>query len=137
MCGKKPVAGRSYARRGLAKSKGGVGRKVTGITKRRFCPNIQIVRIADEKGAIRRARICTKCLRTGLRKGSLRKAVRRSRAPKEIVAPPDAAMAQPLEAEPRPDTTDEPTGEADIEVPPEANAIDGGIDGGVDEAQSE
>ena len=133
MCGKKPVAGRSYARRGLAKSKGGVGRKITGITKRRFCPNIQVVRIADEKGAVRRARICTKCLRTGLRKGSLRKAIRKSRAPKETVAPPDAAMAPPLDMEPRTEVTDEPTAEAEIEVPPEANAIDGGLD----EAQGE
>ena len=38
------VRGRSIARRGLAKRKGGVGRKITGITKRTFKPNIQSVR---------------------------------------------------------------------------------------------
>ena len=32
--GKKTTVGRSYARRGLAKSKGGVGKKITGKTKR-------------------------------------------------------------------------------------------------------
>ncbi|PIQ88772.1 MAG: 50S ribosomal protein L28, partial [Candidatus Omnitrophica bacterium CG11_big_fil_rev_8_21_14_0_20_42_13] len=30
ICGKKPVAGRTIERRGLAKKKGGVGKKITG-----------------------------------------------------------------------------------------------------------
>ncbi len=100
-CGKKPVAGRSYARRGLAKKKGGVGKKITGITKRRFIPNIQVVRIRETNGTVRRAKLCTKCLRVGLRDGTLAKATRKPRAPKvapELVfvaatgslAPPDA-----------------------------------------------
>lgn len=37
---KKPVAGRSYALRGIAKKKKGIGIKVTGKTKRRFLPNL-------------------------------------------------------------------------------------------------
>lgn len=93
VCGKKPVAGRTYARRGLAKSKGGVGRKITGVTKRRFSPNIQIVRIVDEKGTVRRSRVCVKCLRTGLRKGTIRKAISRSRAPKEVAEPTSVTPA--------------------------------------------
>ena len=36
VCGKKPVLGNHYARRGKAKYLGGVGRKVRGISKRRF-----------------------------------------------------------------------------------------------------
>ena len=48
--GKRTVAGRSIARRGKAKRLGGVGRKVTGISKRKFKPNIQRVRaIIDGK----------------------------------------------------------------------------------------
>ena len=90
VCGKKPVAGRTYARRGLAKSKGGVGRKVTGITKRQFRPNIQRVRVVDQKGTVRRARVCAKCLKTGLRKGTITKAVRKPRPPKELAAPAKA-----------------------------------------------
>lgn len=38
--GKKPVRGNSYALRGIAKKKKGIGLKVTGITKRRFLPNL-------------------------------------------------------------------------------------------------
>ena len=38
--GKKPVAGNRYAIRGIAKKKKGIGLKVTGITKRRFLPNL-------------------------------------------------------------------------------------------------
>ena len=34
------MSGRSYALRGIAKKKKGVGLKVTGITKRRFMPNL-------------------------------------------------------------------------------------------------
>ena len=42
--GKKTRAGRKYSRRGKAKYLGGVGRKVTGKTKRKFKPNLQRVR---------------------------------------------------------------------------------------------
>lgn len=38
--GKIPVRGKSYALRGIAKKKKGVGLKVTGIKKRRFNPNL-------------------------------------------------------------------------------------------------
>ena len=38
--GKKPMSGRRYALRGIAKKKKGVGLKITGITKRRFMPNL-------------------------------------------------------------------------------------------------
>lgn len=34
------MSGRRYALRGIAKKKKGVGLKVTGITKRRFMPNL-------------------------------------------------------------------------------------------------
>ncbi len=38
--GKIPMRGNSYAIRGIAKKKKGVGLKVTGIKKRRFNPNL-------------------------------------------------------------------------------------------------
>src|ERR1700738_1425473 len=41
VCGKKPAVGNQYSRRGKAKYLGGVGRKVTGISKRTFKPNLQ------------------------------------------------------------------------------------------------
>lgn len=39
--GKKPVVGRSYSIRGIAKKKKGIGLNITGKTKRRFMPNLQ------------------------------------------------------------------------------------------------
>ena len=146
VCGKKPVAGRTYARRGLAKSKGGVGRKITGITKRRFRPNIQVVRIVDEKGAVRRSRICVKCLRTGLRKGTITKAVRKSRAPKEVAEPTSAAPAEAAETGEAAEiigtaegTETAETVEAvedrkpEMDVPAEATGDEGFAEGGLDD----
>ena len=45
LCGKKPSRGNSVTTRGMAKAKGGVGKKTTGITRRRFLPNIQKVKV--------------------------------------------------------------------------------------------
>jgi len=64
VCGKKPVAGRRIQRRGLAKKKGGVGQRITGISKRRFLPNLQYVN-ALINGKRKRVRVCTKCLKAG------------------------------------------------------------------------
>lgn len=64
ICGKKPRAGRSIKRRGLAKKKGGVGRKITGITKRFFAPNLQKIKIIIQ-GNVKRKYVCTKCLKAG------------------------------------------------------------------------
>ncbi len=63
--GKKTRAGRSYAHRGKAKYLGGVGTKVTGISKRKFKPNIQRVR-AVIKGKVCRIKVSTKAIRMGL-----------------------------------------------------------------------
>ena len=64
ICGKKPVAGRTIVRRGLAKKKGGVGQKITGITPRRFLPNLKTVRAIID-GTPQRIRVCVKCLKAG------------------------------------------------------------------------
>jgi large subunit ribosomal protein L28 len=63
--GKRTVAGRSITRRGKAKYLGGVGRKVTGISKRKFKPNIQKVRAVID-GKICRIRVSAKAIRSGL-----------------------------------------------------------------------
>ena len=63
-CGKRTRVGNNVTRRGLAKAKGGVGRRVTGRTKRKFEPNLQKVR-ALINGQVRRVRICTRCLKSG------------------------------------------------------------------------
>jgi large subunit ribosomal protein L28 len=64
ICGKGPIAGISIARRGLPKKKGGIGLKTTGVTKRRFLPNIQTVK-AVQDGTVRRIKVCAKCLKAG------------------------------------------------------------------------
>ncbi len=43
--GKGPSRGFSYATRGIAKKKKGIGIKVTGRTSRRFLPNLQVKRM--------------------------------------------------------------------------------------------
>ena len=62
--GKKPGRGYAYARRGKAKYLGGVGRKVTGISRRTFKPNLQRIQI-DINGQVCRKRVCVQCIRGG------------------------------------------------------------------------
>ena len=64
ICGKKPVIGNQYARRGKAKYLGGVGRKVTGTSKRTFRPNLQRIQVETE-GTVATKRVCTQCIRSG------------------------------------------------------------------------
>jgi len=63
--GKRTTAGRSYSHRGKAKYLGGVGTKITGITKRKFKPNIQRVR-ALINGKVCRIKVSAKAIRMGL-----------------------------------------------------------------------
>lgn len=64
ICGKGPTAGRSITQRGMAKKKGGVGRKTTGISKRMFRPNLQNIKI-KMNGTTKTTRVCTACIRSG------------------------------------------------------------------------
>lgn len=63
-CGKGPVFGKSIMRRGMAKKKGGVGQKITGISVRKFKPNLQRVKAVVE-GKTRTIYSCTKCIHMG------------------------------------------------------------------------
>ena len=51
-CGKGPAFGQSRSHSMVA-------------TKRRFNPNLQSVRVTDDKGRTHRALVCTRCLRSG------------------------------------------------------------------------
>jgi large subunit ribosomal protein L28 len=63
--GKKPTRGFKYARRGKAKYLGGVGKKVTGKTKRVFKPNLQRVKI-EVDGQVKTVRVAVSAIRSGL-----------------------------------------------------------------------
>ncbi len=63
--GKKTVSGRSISRRGKAKYLGGVGRNVTGVSKRKFKPDIQKVRAVVD-GKVCRIKVSAKAIRMGL-----------------------------------------------------------------------
>lgn len=64
-CGKRKQMGNSITTRGRAKYLGGVGTKVTGITRREFLPNLRNVRISTENGTHKTVKICAQCLRSG------------------------------------------------------------------------
>lgn len=65
VCGKKPVVGNQKTYRGKAKYLGGVGRKITGTTKRIFYPNLQSIQVVGTDGKVGRKRVCTQCIRSG------------------------------------------------------------------------
>ena len=62
--GKKTTFGKQVTHRGKAKYLGGVGTKITGITARKFKPNIQKVRAVID-GQIVRVKVSTKAIRMG------------------------------------------------------------------------
>ncbi len=71
-CGKKVQSGNQIETRGKAKYLGGVGTKITGITRRKFVPNLQKVHVTMPSGENKTLRVCTQCIRTG----AIRKTVR-------------------------------------------------------------
>ena len=71
--GRKTRVGNKVARRGLAKHRGGVGIKTTGITKRRFRPNLQWKRVwVPELNRFVRVRVCASVMKTIAMKGAYR-----------------------------------------------------------------
>jgi large subunit ribosomal protein L28 len=65
ICGKGVRTGNTIVRHGLQKSKGGIGLHTTGITRRRFLPNLQTVRARLDGGGTARKTVCTACIRAG------------------------------------------------------------------------
>ena len=91
--------GNQIEHRGKAKYLGGVGTKVTGITRREFKPNLQRVKITTPNGTTRYARVCTRCLK----KGVVRKAIQQApfKLPvsmQKAVAPAKTPAAKPAPA---------------------------------------
>ena len=91
VCGKKAAMGNTVSHRGKAKYLGGVGRKTTGITKRKFKPNIQRVRAVVD-GKLCRIRVSAKAIRMGL----VVKPPKRNWKPQDATHP----VGQPLAEEP-------------------------------------
>jgi large subunit ribosomal protein L28 len=66
ICEKKPRLGNQKTYRGKAKYLGGVGKKITGISKRVYKPNLQRIQVVDpETGGTVRKRVCVQCIRSG------------------------------------------------------------------------
>lgn len=63
--GKKTTFGNQITHRGKAKYLGGVGTKITGITARKFRPNIQKVRAVVD-GQVVRIKVSTRAIKNGL-----------------------------------------------------------------------
>ncbi len=64
ICGKKPMTGKSIIRHGLKKASGGIGLHTTGITTRRFMPNLQNIRVKEGGSTVRKT-VCAECIRAG------------------------------------------------------------------------
>ena len=65
LTGKRTRSGNAIARRGKAKYLGGVGRKITGKTKRKFKANIQRVRALID-GSVVRINVSAKAISKGM-----------------------------------------------------------------------
>jgi large subunit ribosomal protein L28 len=64
VCGKGFSVGNQVTIRGKAKYLGGVGTKVTGITRRKFKPNLQRLRVTVG-GTNTTMLVCTQCIKGG------------------------------------------------------------------------
>ena len=73
ICNRIAGRGNSKVERGKAKYLGGNGRKTTGINKRHYFINLQTVHIEKPEGGAQTAHVCTKCIRNG----AVRKSVKR------------------------------------------------------------
>jgi large subunit ribosomal protein L28 len=65
VCGKRSQKGNAVETRGKAKYLGGVGTKITGITRRQFRPNLQKVKAVTGNGTHKTLRVCAQCIRSG------------------------------------------------------------------------
>ena len=74
VCGKGAQMGNAVETRGKAKYLGGVGTKITGITRRQFRPNLQKVKVSTANGTHKTMRVCAQCIRSG----AVRKVVRQT-----------------------------------------------------------
>jgi large subunit ribosomal protein L28 len=64
--GRRPVKGNIINRKGQTKKSGGIGTHITSITRRKFRPNLQRVRIRMANGGTKRVWVSVKALKAGL-----------------------------------------------------------------------
>jgi len=64
--GRRPVKGSIINRKGQSKKSGGIGTHVTSITKRKFRPNLQRIRIKTANGGTKRVWVSVKAIKGGL-----------------------------------------------------------------------
>jgi large subunit ribosomal protein L28 len=64
--GKRPVKGNIIHRKGQSKKSGGIGTHVTSITKRKFRPNLQRIRVKLPNGGTKRMLVSVKAIKAGL-----------------------------------------------------------------------
>ena len=64
--GKRPVKGSSIHRKGQSKKSGGIGTHVTSITKRKFRPNLQRIRVKLPGGGTKRMLVSVKANKAGM-----------------------------------------------------------------------
>ena len=64
--GRTAVKGNIINRKGQTKKSGGIGTHVTSITRRKFRPNLQRVRIKLPNGGTKRVWVSVKALKAGL-----------------------------------------------------------------------
>jgi len=64
--GKKTSFGNHVTRRGKAKYLGGVGKKTTGISRRKLKPNLHRSHVWLPNGTTRHVRVATSVIRTGM-----------------------------------------------------------------------
>ena len=64
--GRRPVKGSIIHRKGQSKKSGGIGTHVTSITKRKFRPNLQRIRIKMPNGGTKRMLVSVKDIKAGL-----------------------------------------------------------------------
>ncbi|MBX3176966.1 MAG: 50S ribosomal protein L28 [Candidatus Hydrogenedentes bacterium] len=63
--GKRPQVGNRVVRRGKSKKSGGIGLNVTGISRRRWKPNLQKIRVVDENGRVHTIKVCARYIKAG------------------------------------------------------------------------
>jgi large subunit ribosomal protein L28 len=64
--GKGPMKGSIIWRSGKSKKSGGIGTHITAITKRKFLPNLQNVKVQLPSGEVREMRVTAKAIKQGL-----------------------------------------------------------------------
>ena len=64
--GRHPHVGNIINRKGQSKKSGGIGMHVTSITRRKFRPNLQKVRVKMPNGGTKRVWVSVKALKAGL-----------------------------------------------------------------------